>query len=202
MSALTNRLPANSSRTRTQAMIVPIKTLIAVTTSETPTVSVIADLACGLVICSQNPERPLSVDLATIAASGMRTRKLRYVAARAPPKRRPPRSGNASGRLLRGRDAEATFDVCHDRVGRVEVLLHHRVPAAELLDGEQARGRRVLLLVGQAGVHRTVAVCREDLLAGRRLDVVQEGLGRGPVLRRLQHRRRVLDRDRLVGDDV
>ena len=65
MSALTNLLPGNSSRTSTQAISVPMTTLIATTPSETSSVSFSAATASGSVIASQNAPRPPSIDCAT-----------------------------------------------------------------------------------------------------------------------------------------
>ena len=67
---------------------------------------------------------------------------------------------------------------------------------------EQAGGRRVRLLVVELGDHRAVALLGEDLLRRLRHGVVDERLRLLGVLRLLGHRDRVLDQDRLVGDDV
>ena len=78
MSALTKRLPRNSSRTSTQAMTVPITALIAATDrgdqqgepERRPGLP-------GPVTASQNPPRPPSSERATTAASGISTIRLR-----------------------------------------------------------------------------------------------------------------------------
>ena len=82
ISELMIRLPGNSSRTITQAMIVPKTALIATTIADAPRVSFSAAIACGVVTSSQNEDSPPSNDFATTAASGIRTIRLRYATTR------------------------------------------------------------------------------------------------------------------------
>jgi len=58
-------------------MIVPKTALIATTISEANTVSFSAATACWPLTASQKPERPLSSEVETTAASGSRTMTLR-----------------------------------------------------------------------------------------------------------------------------
>src|ERR671934_811245 len=70
MSALTNALPRNESRTSTQAISVPLTALTATTRSEITNVSSSDGTAPGLEIARQNPSAPDSVDFQMTAASG------------------------------------------------------------------------------------------------------------------------------------
>src|SRR4051812_21636755 len=102
-------------------------------------------------------------------------------------------------RVLTRGDAKALLDLADDPVG-VEELRVHLGPAAELVDREQALRLRELLRVGRGRVDRAVALLGEDLLrwgAARELDELLRALL--PVL---GYGDRVLDQDRLVGDDV
>ena len=76
MSAPTIRLPGNSSRTSTQAMAVPITTLITATIAETTTVTRSAASAPGAVTASQKPAQPFSNDVTVSAANGRSTMTL------------------------------------------------------------------------------------------------------------------------------
>ena len=64
---------SDSSRTRTQAIAVPVTALIATTMSEAVRVSLRAAIASGLVAASQNVDSPPSNARVVIAASGIRT---------------------------------------------------------------------------------------------------------------------------------
>ena len=66
-------------------MSVPVTMFTATTTSDASTVKRIAASACALVTASQNADAPPVVDSATTAASGIRTTRLRYAVASAPP---------------------------------------------------------------------------------------------------------------------
>ena len=77
MTPLSAFLPRNSSRTRTQAIVVPAKALMTQTTADEIRVSLSAATASGLEIAVQNVSQPPSVDLSTRAASGMSTITLR-----------------------------------------------------------------------------------------------------------------------------
>ena len=78
MMALRTLLPGNSSRTSTQARSVPITTLTSVTTSEAPTVSFSAFMACRELTSCQIPPAPSSPAFQASAASGTMTTTLRY----------------------------------------------------------------------------------------------------------------------------
>ena len=70
-------LPRNSSRTSTQAISVPVTALIAATTAEAISVSFSAATACSFVTAVQNASQPVLERLATTAASGISTIRLR-----------------------------------------------------------------------------------------------------------------------------
>src|SRR2546425_8057275 len=90
----TIRLPGKLSRTRTQAIAVPVITLTTATISEATRVSFRAAIACGEVTAVQNAPSPPSVDCETSAASGIRTIRLRYAVTRPRPRAAPPRYGH------------------------------------------------------------------------------------------------------------
>ena len=83
-------LPGNRSRTSTQAMIVPITMLTAVTTSELPTVSLRALSVCWLVSASLKAPNPSSAAVAMTAESGISTRRLNQIIVDAQPQRGAP----------------------------------------------------------------------------------------------------------------
>src|SRR3954451_20014114 len=60
---------------------------------------------------------------------------------------------------------------------RVEQVVVHLRPPAELADVEEPGGIRVLLLVHQALHHRAISLGGEDLLRAVRAQEVDEGLG-------------------------
>src|SRR5260221_2584377 len=70
MTALTTDLPRKSSRTSTQAVIVPTTALTSVTTAATPRVSFSAATACGSGTAFQNVCAPWRRDSQTTAAIG------------------------------------------------------------------------------------------------------------------------------------
>src|SRR3954466_7780397 len=96
--AFTALFPRKSSRTRTQAISVPVTALIATTISDTMSVSLNAATACGPLTTSQNSPSPPSNDFAATAASGSSTITLRYVIATPRPTTGPLGSGAARGR--------------------------------------------------------------------------------------------------------
>ena len=71
-------LPRNWSRTRTQAINVPIPTLSRVTSAAIPTVSRMAAAVCSLVMLAQKVLQPPSPAVTTTAERGMSTSRLRY----------------------------------------------------------------------------------------------------------------------------
>src|SRR5262245_40091582 len=79
MIAFMTDLPRKSSRTSTQAVIVPRAALISETTSDATSVSLRAATASGLEIASQKPCDPSFVDSQTSAAIGSTTKIVRKV---------------------------------------------------------------------------------------------------------------------------
>ena len=88
------RLPGKLSLTRTQAIAVPVITLITTTMTETTRISFRAETARGEVRDVQNPSSPPPVDFATRAAIGIRTMRLRYAVTRPRPRAARPRRGH------------------------------------------------------------------------------------------------------------
>src|SRR5690242_9990754 len=76
MRALTMRLPGNSSRTRTQAMRVPITALTTATMAATRTVTRNEASATGAVTACQKPPTPSPSEVTVSAASGRSTSTL------------------------------------------------------------------------------------------------------------------------------
>src|SRR3954454_3379775 len=70
MTALTNSLPRNLSRTSTQAIAVPVTAFTTETTTAQPSVSFSAAIDCGFVTSLQNVPQPCERELHTSAASG------------------------------------------------------------------------------------------------------------------------------------
>src|SRR5690348_16181999 len=81
MRELTSDLPGNSSRTSTQASNVPVTALTAETAIATRMVNLNAATASGDETAFQKPESPLSVLVATSAASGSSTITLSHATA-------------------------------------------------------------------------------------------------------------------------
>ena len=90
ISALTMRLPGNSSRTSTQAISVPNSALIETTIAETISVSFSAATASGLETDCQKAEGPPLAALAKSADSGSRTSTDRYTPSSPRPSALPP----------------------------------------------------------------------------------------------------------------
>src|SRR3954466_2065537 len=224
MTALTNALPRKRSRTSTHATSDPATALTAATRIDRTSVSLSAATACGAVTASQNAARPPSVERATTAASGISTMTLSHSVATPsasvpePPGaaeesagRRavtpdPPTPGDAAGlrASLGSGDPRRLLDLGDRALVGIEELVVDLRPAAEVADREQPLRRRELRLVlGKDGlVDRPVAPVGEDLLRRRRQRVLHERLRLLAVLRLGHDRDRVLDGDRLVGDDV
>ena len=101
-------------------------------------------------------------------------RKCAFPGAGRPAPRRPGARRGAAAGLLAGVDL-----VEHAAVGEVRLL--RLGPAAEhLVDGEQARLRELLrVLLGDLRIDRPVEVLRRDLLAFRRVEVLEIGLRDG-----------------------
>src|SRR3954469_17302425 len=220
MTALTNALPRKRSRTSTHATSVPATALIAATRIDRTSVSLSAATACGAVTASQNAARPPSIERATTAASGIRTITLSHSVATpsasvpGPPgaaeeraRRRAVRFGAAGAAVrasLGSGDPRRLLDLRDRPLVRVEELVIDLRPAAEVADGEQALRRRELGLVGVEDllVDGPVAPVGELLLGRRRQREVEERLRLRRMARLRDDRDRVLDQDRLVGDDV
>src|SRR4051794_24729088 len=210
ISAFTAPFPRKSSRTRTQAISVPVTALIATTISDTMSVSLNAATACGPLTTSQNSPSPPSSDFAATAASGSRTITLRYVIATPRPSAAPPGSGTARGRGGSGpavsslgcRDTQVLLDARDDALVGVEELVGHNGPATELLDRELVL-RGLELVSTRSALHdRPVALRGEGALRLGRVQVLHERLRRVLVRTVLGHRDRVLDQDRLRRDHV
>jgi hypothetical protein len=99
MSPSTSRLPGKSSRTRTQAVRVPITRLINATPNEAATVSFSAAQASGVRTACQKAPGPCPAERHTTNASGMSTTRLRYTVAAPRPSPVPNRT--RGGRRLR-----------------------------------------------------------------------------------------------------
>src|SRR4051794_21155471 len=179
------------------------------TMADDATVSSSAETARRLEMAVQNVSRPPSSDFATTAAKGNMTMSESQATA-APPEAADPHGTRRTAGLspavgavrasLGSGNPQILLDLRHGAARRVEELVVDLAPAAEVVDREQRLRRRELLGVDEALRHRPVAVLGVDLL---RLVGVQprEELG-GLRLGVLGHGRRVLDEDRLVGDDV
>src|SRR3954447_1668455 len=203
ISAFTNDLPRNSSRTSTHAISVPVTAFTAATAIAISSVNFSAATASLLETAFQNPSQPLSVAVEISAASGSRTITLSH-AIEMPSSggRIRGRRATATGELLRGRDSKGLLDLRHRPLVGIEELVVDLAPAAELVNREQVLRRRELRLVDQRLVERAVALRLEDLLALLGAQERDEGLRLRRVLRVRRHRDRILDQDRLVRHDV
>src|SRR4051812_4470894 len=218
ITALMTALPRKRSRTSTQATSVPATALIAATRIDTMSVSFSAATACGAVTASQKAPSPPSSERATTAASGIRTMTLSHSVA-TPSASAPDPPGAAEERARRratgsdrpalraslgSGDSRGLLDRGDRPLVRVEELVVDLRPAAEVADREEALRRRELRLVRGEDrlVDRAVAPVGEHLLGSGRERVLHERLRLRLVLRLGDDRDGVLDRDRLVGDDV
>src|SRR5829696_6369141 len=204
--ALTTRLPGNWSRTRTQAISVPIPAFPAATSSDTIRVKRSAATAWGSVAAAQKAAQPSRLERHTTAVSGRTTIRLRYRVTVPRSSAAPPRTSRPIRRrvttLVANRDADLVLDVGHDPGLFVEEPLVHLGPSAQVLDGEQPRRRGELGGCRDLLVDRAVALLDEDLLGLGRQQVVEERLGLRRVLALGGDRDRVLDQDRLIGHHV
>src|SRR5829696_1324003 len=206
--AFTSDFPRKSSRTRTQAISVPITASIAATTTDTPSVNFSAATAGGFEIASQKSPRPPSSDFATTAARGISTMTVSQPTVTAPAAAGPHgtwrvrRGGRRVRASLVSGDPQVLLDLRHRAGVGVEELGVHGVPAAELVDREELLRGREGLLVDELLLDGAVAVVGEDPL---RLVGSQPGDERPRLLLVLGlggDRDRVLDQDRLVRDHV
>src|SRR3954451_4390048 len=129
MTALTRLLPRKSSRTSTQAINVPVTTLMSATMAEITTVMTSAAIAAGAVIASMNaPGPPLNAFVST-AASGSRTMMLNHSEATPSPMgpTQPPAVAFAlrrgSARAAIGLARRLVVDLGHGALVRVEELV-------------------------------------------------------------------------------
>src|SRR5438445_12491398 len=216
MTALTSALPRKSSRTRTQAVIVPSTPLIRTTMNAAPNVSLRAATASGLDTICQKPCAPLFFDSQRSAARGGTTTGMRKVE-KAPTDRavlaRPPArfvralAGADAATLLMGGSSDGPLDPDHaTRVG-VEPDAVHVAPAAEEPIPDVERRPGVVLLAPAREVRPLqdrlhdwpVAVGGEDRLLFRRMCVRDERLGRARRVLDRDHRQ--LDQHRRLGND-
>src|SRR5919106_5701501 len=187
MSAFTTLFPRKSSRTSTQAIIVPVTAFTATTKSDAAKVSFSAATAVGEVTSRQNASSPPSTEAATTAAIGNSTMRPRYAvespSARPParPVLRPRRAGRRTGSaLVVSGDSQLVLDVEEDRPLAVEEARAHVRPAAQVGDREES-GRRRVVELGEDVLHDgAVALLAEDALRVGRTEVVDERLRRGP----------------------
>src|SRR5437763_13840352 len=149
MSALTTRLPGNSSRTSTHAINVPVTALIAATPSDATSVSSSAETASRPVTACHAAARPPSVALTATAASGRRTITLSQSVAIPPPsapgpavararRRRDHRGayGAAVSASLGSGDSRCFLDLGDRALVGIEELVVELRPAAEVDDRE------------------------------------------------------------------
>src|SRR5215471_6860221 len=214
MIALTSDLPRKSSRTRTQAVIVPSTAFNTATASDATSVSLSAATASGEVIASQNDPKPSCLAVETRAAIGNTTITVRNVVTmprdRAvealSPEIRDAARGAATVAVSASDPTHPMLDRREDALVGVEERRLHLAPAAqpELVDREQPRARRELLpvRVEDALQDRPVAVVGEYLLCRRCAQESQEGVGGVLVRAVLEHRDRVLDQDGRARDHV
>src|SRR4051812_20273011 len=107
-------------------------------------------------------------------------------------------AGDADARTAAASAAKALLDLRHQPRVRVEELLLHLRPAAEVVDRELLRADREAVALRRDLHDGAVAALREELLRGRRVEVPEERLRLGLVLRR--HRDRVVDANRRLRD--
>src|SRR6185295_486722 len=220
ISALTIPRPRKRSRTSTQATSVPATALNAATAIESASVSFSAATACGAVTASRNAPAPSPVERATTAASGISTITLSHTVAM-PSESAPDPPGAAEERARRravgvaapaaevrtslgSGDPRRLLDLRDRALVRIEEVVVDLRPATEVADREQALRRRELGLVRVEDplVDGPVAPVGERLLRLRRQREVEERLCLLRMARLRDDRDRVLDQDRLVGDDV
>src|SRR5262245_31478896 len=214
MTLFTIDLPANRSRTSTQAVTVPKTAFTSAARIATITLSFSAATASGFEIAPRKPDQPSSPEAATTAASGRTTISVRYAVTK-PRERAVPALSLCQLRLrgaadvgatpARGRAADAALDPDHDPV-RAEPLLVDRAPAAEdrVVDPEDAGPCRILrrVLLGDCRVDRAPAVLPEQILGDGALREADERVCQVLVRARLQDCDRELDQHRLARDDV
>src|SRR3954468_12863930 len=121
---------------------------------------------------------------------------------------KPPPSASATGkrrpaagaRTAAASAAKALLDLRHQPGVRVEELLLDLRPAAEVVDGELLRAHREAVALGRDLQDGAVTALREQLLPGRRVEVLHERLRRVLVLAVLGDGERVVDPDSRLRD--
>src|SRR5438874_11394000 len=96
-----------------------------------------------------------------------------------PPPTTPPSRGErvrVGARSAAASTAKARLDLRHQSAVRVEELLLHLRPAAEVVDGEELRPHREAEALVRAREDGPVAALREELLRGRRVEILHEPL--------------------------
>src|SRR5438045_4278332 len=123
---------------------------------------------------------------------------------------KPPPSASATGsrrvaegagaRTAAASAAKALLDLRHQARVRIEELLLDLRPAAEVVDRELLRAHREAVALGGDLEDRAIAALREQLLPGRRVEVLDERLRGFLVLAVLGEGERVVDPDRRFRD--
>src|SRR6478672_4684268 len=217
ISAFTRLLPRKSSRTRTQAISVPMTTLTRATTAEAPSVTRSAASDAGAVTASQNspspPDRAVNVSAASGSSTMMLSQSTDTPIARGPTV--PVTRRIRAGRSTRSGAGGAVVTLMTSLRGGVvdhrdgpgvlgEEGLVDGFPATEVGDRPELGRRREAgrVLLGHRLVHRAEPGLGQQGLRRRRVEVVVERLGRGEVGAGLDHRERVLDLERRRRGDV
>ena len=205
MTELTIALPGNSSRTSTQAIVVPMTQLITVTASDEHDGRARAPAtACGSVIASQKPARPSSKDFSD-------EERERDQHDQAEPGRDEPRGKQGAPEARhegRPRERYLMSSADSSACGHPEVAARSRrwsrspdrrtrwrrssqPPRSSIVNRPLRRRELVLVLLQHLGVDRPVAAVGEDLLALGGVQIVEErlrGLGVLAPRRRPRHR--------------
>src|SRR5919106_237653 len=140
MSAFTTLFPRKSSRTSTQAIIVPVTAFTATTKSDAAKVSFSAATAVGEVTSRQNASSPPSTEAATTAAIGSSTMRPRYAVEKARAHVRPAAQVGDREEAGGRRVVELGEDVLHD--GAVALLAEDAlgIGRTEVVDEPLRRG--------------------------------------------------------------
>ena len=225
MTAFTSAFPRKSSRTSTQAVIVPSTALSSATTSDVPSVSLSAATASGLVTASQNAARAVLRRLADERGDREHHDQRRYVVTMPRDRAVPALSPCIRSVWTRAQPcSDGKLGMSRQRLTRQPVTppTCRSIRAITPVLGSKKRfctlsqppspswsivnwpGRAGNFFVSPAStlVDRPVAVVGEDLLRRRRPQEAEERVRRVPCSRCLQHRDRVLDQDRRARDHV
>src|SRR5581483_7666575 len=198
MTAFTRPFPRKSSRTRTQAVIVPRRAFVSAAIAATASVSFSAATASGDETAARNPEPPPFVDDQTSAAIGRATTTDRNAVTKpsesAEPEWRRVQAAGVAALSARRRPSDAALDPDHQSCPRFEPLPVGGAPASDrrVVDRDQPRACRKSLreLRRRDGGHGPEAVLPEDLLLRLRLHEAEE------LVRQVAIRARLDDRDR------